>query len=98
MAIPSISHAIAAWLDNDEHRIFLMTQDTDGAPVFELDQQGEMIVHPTVKMACLVELAQQYKNREGTESAGVPAHWGHGYTLGIGATALLSSIRRSVVA
>lgn len=96
--IPAISGAVMAWL-KDEWRAFVSAEDSNG-DVIE-DSNGDPIpaepltVLPLVKGAVLVELAQQFRYREGTEAAQVPAHWGHGYTLGIGATALLTPLRKS---
>lgn len=103
--IPAISGAVMAWL-KDEWRAFALERDTDGKPLLDsndepiplVDSNGIRTVLPMVKGAVLVELAQQFRYREGTDAAQVPAHWGHGYTLGIGATALLTPLRKTTIA
>lgn len=84
--IPAISEAVLLWLKDEER-------------AYEVDSEGERgDVRPVVRAAVLVELASQYRFRESEGAAHVPAHWGHGYNLGIGATALLTPLRRSTVA
>jgi len=104
IAIPGISEAVRAWLKQD-WRLYLPERDasgnividSNGDPVPEEDSGG-LIVHPTVRLAVLVELASQARFREGEGDNVVPADAGHGYTLSKGATALLSSLRKSTVA
>lgn len=103
--IPVVSGAVASWL-KDEWRLYEWQTDSNGDtifnsagnPVVALDSNGDPIVSWTVKGAVLVELAQQYRFRDGSDAAAVPSHAGHGYVLGAGATALLSALRRSTVA
>lgn len=103
--IPGVSAAVQAWL-KDEWRAYILATDADGnvltdsadVPIIALDSNGEATVKPLVKIATLVELAQQRKNREGTNTLHVPPHWGHGYTLGVGATSLLTPLRKATVA
>lgn len=105
MAIPAASGAVASWL-KDSWRLYEadvdtdgdVVTDTDGYPVAALDDDGEKIVLPTVKLAVLVEIASQYRFREGEGDNVVPSDAGHGYTLSKGATALLSSLRKSTLA
>lgn len=104
--IPAISAAVASWL-KEPWRLYMLERDGQGNLI--LDSNGDgipvedsngPIVHPTVKAATLVELAQQFRFRDGADatSAHVPAHWGHGYVLGIGATSLLTALRKTTVA
>src|SRR5690625_2514049 len=98
--IPAVSQAVLLWLKDDWRAYELEYDDagevvlSDGKPVMRLDEGGQPIVKPVVKAAVLVELAAQFRFREG-DAPQVPAHWGHGYTLGIGATALLTPLRRA---
>lgn len=100
--IPAVSQAVLLWLKDDWRAYELEYDDagevvlSDGKPVMRLDEGGQPIVKPVVKAAVLVELAAQFRFREG-DAPQVPAHWGHGYTLGIGATALLTPLRRATV-
>lgn len=95
--IPAVSGAVMAWL-KEERRIFLPLEDSSG---IIKDSNGDPLpsdtIHPTVKAAALVELASQYRFRDGEGVAMVPAHWGHGHQLCAGATALLVAFRKSLV-
>lgn len=103
--IPAISDAVMSWL-KDEWRAYILATDADGnvltdsaeVPIIALDSNGEATVKPRVKAAVLVELAQQYRFRDGSGAAAVPAHAGHGYVLGTGATSLLNALRKTTVA
>jgi hypothetical protein len=103
--IPAISQAVMTWL-KDEWRAYVLATDTDGnllldssgEPIPEVDGEGDPIVKPLVGAAVLVELAQQYRFRDGSGAAAVPSHWGHGYVLGAGATSLLAALRKSTLA
>ena len=86
MMIPAVSQAALLWL-KDESRAYEGTDSND-----------DPVVKPIVQAAVLVELASQYRFREGAGVAQVPSHWGHGYTLSLGATSLLTSLRKSTVA
>jgi len=102
--IPAVSQAVLLWL-KDESRAYVIevdssgnqVVDSNGDPVFEEDSNGP-VAKPIVRAAVLVELASQYRFREGEGVAQVPAHWGHGYTLSVGAASLLTPLRRSTVA
>lgn len=104
IAIPAVSGAVALWL-KDGWRLFVEEVDSDGNivrdsnddPIPAEDSDGP-IVHPTVRLAVLVELASQYRFREGEGDNAVPSHEGHGYVLSKGATALLAARRRPTVA
>lgn len=103
-AIPDVSDAVALWL-KDEWRLYVIERLPDGEPV--LDSSGEPvpavdssdlpIVRPAVRRAVLLELASQYRFREGEGDNVVPADAGHGYVLSKGTTALLAPLRRSTV-
>lgn len=103
--IPAVSEAVATWL-KDDWRLYVLLRDSagdtildsSGDPEVELDAQGDPIVRKQVKGAVLIELASQFRFREGEGENVVPEHEGHGYTLSKGATALLSSLRKSTVA
>lgn len=104
--IPVVSEAVALWL-KDEWRLYQPEVDSDGEPVLDsdgrpvvvLDSDGEPVVRWTVKAACLVELASQYRFREGEgKDNAVPADAGHGYVLNKASTALLAPLRRPTVA
>lgn len=95
--IPAIEGAVRSWL-KDEWRLYVSSgvEDSNGNPIPEEDSNGQ-VVQPMVKAAVLVELAQQYRFRDGTGATPVPSHWGHGYVLGAGATSLLVALRKSTV-
>lgn len=103
--IPAVSDSVATWL-KDPWRPYVLAVDefgalvldADGNPTPALDTEGNPIVRPIVKAAVLVELAQQHQFRAGEEAPAVPTHWGHGYTLGAGATSLLAGLRKTTVA
>lgn len=102
--IPAISAAVASWL-KDDWRLYLPMVDMDGDvitdssgdPIPDEDSNG-LIVHPSVRSAVLIELASQYRFREGEGDNAVPADAGHGYVLSKTATALLAALRKSTVA
>lgn len=103
--ITIVSAAIQSWL-KDDWRAYVVERDTDGVmildsngdPIFVLDTSDERIVREEVIGACLLELASQYRYREGEGDNVVPADAGYGYVLSKGATALLQPLRRSTVA
>src|SRR5690606_2349951 len=103
--IPAVSEAVASWL-KDRWRLYLPSRDSDGEVVLDSDEipvpaedpNGDPIVHPIVRAAVLIELASQFRFREGEGDNRVEAHEGHGYTLSKTATALLSGLRKSTVA
>jgi len=103
--IPAISEAVALWL-KDDWRLYEWELDDDGNTVLDssgdavpaIDSNGQTTTRFAVKAAILVELERQYRFRGGESEADVQSHEGHGYTLGKGATALLSPLRKSTVA
>ena len=104
MAIESVSDAILRWLKKD-WRAYELLEDSngdfitysDGDPIVLEDSSGP-IVKPVVKMATLVELAVQYRFRDGDGAPMVPSNWGHGYVLSAGPTSLLGALRKSTIA
>lgn len=104
--IPAISEAVLRWL-KDSWRAYVLETDADGNEVFDsagdgvplVDSNGDVTVKPVVKAAVLVELAGQFRFREGEGVDNVvPSEAGHGYVLNKGATALLAALRKSTVA
>lgn len=105
--IPAVSAAVRSWL-KDDWRPYVSELDSSGAvlldssgdPAPALDSAGEFAVHPLARAACLIELERQYTNRaaSGADQTDVPADFGNGYTLGRGATALLTGLRKTTVA
>lgn len=95
--IPAISQAVLLWL-KDQSRAYQPVLDSNGGEILDSDGEPELEVKPVVKAAVLVELASQFRFREGEGSAIPPAHWGHGYTLNAGSTALLTPLRKGTVA
>ena len=95
--IPAISAAVLSWL-KDPLRAYETEEDSNGDLVLVEDSNGDNIPLAQAKAACMVELAQQYRFRDGGGAAKHPESWGHGYVLGVGATSLLWSPRKSTVA
>lgn len=103
--IPAVSASVAAWL-KQEWRLYVLlrdsegdlVRDSDGRPIPAQDSNGDPILHPAVIAATLLELASQYRFREGEGDNFVPADAGHGYVLSRAATAQLAPLRRSTVA
>lgn len=100
--IPAISQAVLTWL-KDEWRAYELLKidgvvqvDSSDEPIILEDSSGP-IVKPVVMAACLVELAQQYRFRDGSGASEVSPHAGHGYVLGRGATSLLNGLRKGTV-
>lgn len=103
--IPAVSSAVAMWL-KDEWRLYVLERDSDGqvvvdsddVPVPVEDSDGKRTVHPAVRAAALVELASQFRFREGEGVDNmVSADAGHGYVLNKASTALLAPLRRTTV-
>ena len=104
--IPAVSQAVAAWL-KDDWRLWELERDSDGAlvldssgtPVSLVDSAGDKVPLWTVKAAVLMELASQYRFREGegTDNT-VSPDAGYGYVLNKASTAILAPLRRPTVA
>lgn len=104
--IPAVSEAVALWL-KDSWRLFVeevdsegnIVRDSNGDPVPAEDSDGP-IIRMSVKAAALLELASQYRFREGEgKDNAVPAHEGYGHTLtSKAAVAILTALRRPTVA
>lgn len=92
MVLVGVTRAIEQWVQEAD-RVWIL--DTHGDRV--LDTHGDPVPEPNARIACLLEVASQYRSRDGTDTAQVPAHWGHGYILSHGATAMLAGLRRSTV-
>lgn len=105
MMILAISGAVMSWL-KDEWRAYEplldadgnVVEDSNGDPIPLEDSNGDFTVKPVVKAATLVEIASQFRFRDGDGAPAVPSHAGHGYVLSAGPTSLLSGLRRSTVA
>ena len=103
--IPAISDAVATWL-KQSWRLYVPLLDSSGDTVLDsagdpepqIDGDGNPVLRPQVKAAVLLELASQYRFREGEGENTVPAHEGHGYALTKAATAILTPLRKSTVA
>lgn len=103
--IPGVSEAVMVWL-KEPWRAYVLDVDSNGDPVLDsngnpvpaVDSDGDPVVRPVVRSAVLIELAQQYRYRDGKDAGTVPEHAGHGYILGMGATSLLNGLRRPTVA
>lgn len=102
--IPATSEAVRSWL-KDDARLYLpqrdsagdIVRDSAGDPIPQEDSNGP-VVSPLVRAAVLIELASQFRFREGEGENVVPPDAGHGYILSKAATAILSGIRKSTVA
>lgn len=106
IAIPAISEAVRSWMKQD-WRLYLPERDSAGNivrdsnddPIPQENSNGDPIVHPTVRLAVLVEIASQYRFREGEGKDNVVTpDAGHGYILNKASTALLTGLRRPTVA
>lgn len=103
--IPIVSQSILTWL-KDDWRAYVIEEDSQGLPVLDsnedpivvLDSNLEPIAREPVVGACLLELASQYRYREGEGDNVVPSDAGYGYVLSKGATALLTPLRKPTVA
>ena len=97
--ISACSEAVLTWL-KDPWRAFVPLLDTSGDPILDSsgDPEPSDVVRFQVKAAVMIELASQFRFREGEGDNAVPSHEGHGYTLTKGATAILNGLRRSTIA
>jgi hypothetical protein len=95
--VPAVEAAVVAWLKGRDRAYYMI----DGSGHVIVDSQGDPILNvvpnPMVKAAVLVELAAQYRFRDAEGAPQVASHWGYGYTLGPGATALLTPLRKPTI-
>jgi len=82
--IPAMSDAVLLWV-KDVTRIYV---DPLADP---------LVVRPVVVAAVLVELASQFRFREGEGDNRVESFEGHGYVLSRTSTALLAALRKPTV-
>ena len=96
--IPAVEAAVFSWL-KQSWRAYEPSGEVDsqGDPIPATDPQGDLIPKRQVKAAVLIQLAEHFTFRDGSGAAEVPANWGHGHILGIGATKLLSGVRKGTV-
>lgn len=101
--IPIVSESVRSYLKQDA-RLYLpqrdenglIVRDEDGSPIPQ-ETSGSPVVHPQVKAAVLLELASQYRFREGEgDNRGRPDEYG--YALCRGAAAMLATLRAPTVA
>ena len=101
MMILAISGAVITWL-KDEWRAYEPMVDSNGDAMQDSDGANipafPLTALPVVKAATLVEIASQFRFRDGEGVSLPPSNWGHGYVLSTGPTSLLSGLRRSTVA
>lgn len=83
--IPAVSDAILLWV-KEESRLYL---DPAADP---------LVIRPAVVAACLIELASQFRFREGEGDNRVESFEGYGYVLSRTSTNLLTPLRKSTVA
>lgn len=99
--IPAISEAVLGWLQ-DDWRAYVPEVDSTGAVV--VDSNGDpipaepLVAKWRVKAAVLIELASQFRFREGegTDNVVTPDA-GYGYVLNKASTGLLAPLRKSTV-
>lgn len=103
--IPAVSEAVSLWL-KDEWRLYEpsldsngdVIEDSSGDPIPALDDEDLPTARSVVRAAVLVELASQYRFREGEGQENVVTpDAGHGYTLNKASTALLSGLRKTTL-
>lgn len=104
--IPAVSEQVALWL-KDSWRLYEweldsngdVVEDSNGDPIVVLDTNGDPVVRMVVKAAVLIELASQYRFREGEGKDNVVTpDAGYGYVLNKASTALLAPLRRPTMA
>ena len=100
--IPAVSEAVLNWL-KDEWRAYYPEMDSNG--VVSTDSNGDPIpatpLTPklSVKAAVLIELASQFRFRDGESTDNVVTpDAGHGYVLNKVSTSLLVPLRKPTVA
>lgn len=92
--IPIVSDAVLSWL-KDESRAYVTVEDSNGDLVPEVDSSGDLVPRPSVQAAVLIELASQYRFRDGDGAARMPD--ASGYVLCASATAMLQPLRRPTI-
>lgn len=105
--IPAVSEAVLEWLKQG-WRAYVLATDGTGAVILDssgdpvpFEDSGGLVVKPVVRAATLVELAWQYRFREGDAdhvATGDLYSGRYGYTLSRGSTALLNALRKTTVA
>lgn len=99
LMIEAVGYAVLSWV-KDFWRLYLPERDSDGEII--RDSDGDPVpseaVHPSVKGAVLIELASQFRFREGEGDNRVLPAEGHGYTLSRAATSMLIGLRKPTVA
>lgn len=85
LTIPAVESAIIRWVGAESR-------------LYEIDAQGDSEVIRCVELAALVELAYQYRFREGAENTKMIDYYRQGFVLSAGATALLQPLRVPTVA
>ncbi|WP_368655398.1 head-tail connector protein [Castellaniella ginsengisoli] len=95
--IPIVSDAVLRWLKEPARAYEQQVDsngdvvvDSNGDPVPQLDSSGP-ILKKVVQAAILIELASQYRFRDGKDAGVTP---GQGYILCERATSILASLRR----
>ena len=103
--ILAISQAVFTWLKDEWRAYELLTvdgvvvKDSNDDPIILEDSNGP-VIKPLVTAACLVELASQYRFRDGNPNqtfTGDLYNGRYGYILSQGATALLQALRKTTV-
>lgn len=103
--IPAVSQQVANWL-KDSWRVYQLQRDASGALILDangvpmpvLDDDSNPVLDPSVVAATLIELANQYRFREGEGDTYVPSDAGWGYTLCRASVAILTPLRKPTVA
>jgi len=102
IAISAASEAVRGWLGEDDRlyvperdSLGVIIRDSTGKPTPEVDSAGTPTIAPSVRLAVMVEVAMQYRYREGEAKDSVidPAA---GYTLNKASVALLTPLRQPV--
>lgn len=93
VAIAGVSAAVVAWV-GDIARI--VPVDSDGAPYVDSDDVAEDVDSAAV-LAVLVEIAYQFRFREGAAEQNQGDWYKAGYVLNMSSTALLTPLRQPVV-
>jgi len=106
MAIEGVSDAVLRWLKED-WRAYVLLEDSNGIVLdsagdpIPLEDSNGFVVKPVVKMATLVELAVQYRFRDGVgydrTATGDLYSGRYGYILSQGPTSLLHALRKTTL-